>query len=66
MPITITHTQVRSVQAGPVYRVQDTVTASVGIQQQVFVFRTADVSFNRIATVDDMLTLPTSQAQAMV
>lgn len=64
--ISITHTQIRSVQAGPLYRVQDTVTASVGIQQQVFVFETSDQSFNRIATVDDMLSLPTSQAQAVI
>lgn len=62
----ITHTQVRSVQAGPLYRVADTVTASVDIQPQVFVFQTSDNAFNRIATVDDMMTLPTSQAQAVI
>lgn len=66
MPVTVTHTQVRSVQAGPLYRVDDEVTASSGIDPEVFVFRTSDEAFNRIATVDDMMLLPNTRAQALI
>lgn len=66
MAVTLTHTQVRSVQPGPLYRVDDTATASSGIQKEVFVFQTADDAFNRIATVDDMLNLPNNKPQAIL
>lgn len=65
MPVTITHTQTRSVGPGPVYVVNDVVTATVGIAPEVFVFTTDDDSFNRIATVDDMLDLPATKASAV-
>lgn len=66
MPVTITHTQVRSVQPGPLYRTLDTVTAAVGIQTQVFVFLVLDDSFQHVATVDNMLNLPNTKAQAIL
>ena len=48
MTVSLTHTQVRSVQAGPAYRTFDTVTASGGIQIQVFVFLVLDDSFQHV------------------
>lgn len=64
MPITITHTQTRSVVPGPLYVVEDEVTASSGIAPEVFVFTMED-SYNRIATVDDMLSLQPTKAAAI-
>lgn len=66
MPVTITHTQVRSVQVGPAYRTVDTVTASAGIPPQTFVFLVSDDSFQNVATVDNMLNLPSTKAQAIL
>jgi hypothetical protein len=65
MAVTITHTQTRSVEAGPTYVVHDVVTDTAGIDPEVFVFVTDDDSFNRIATVDDMLTLPATSEEAI-
>ena len=64
MTVSITHTQTRSVD-GISYVVNDVVTASEGIAPEVFVFATEDDSFNRIATVDDMLTLPATPEEAI-
>lgn len=66
MAVTLTHTQTRSVEAGPLYRVDDLATASAGIQKEVFVFQTIDDEFSRVATVDDMMLLPNSKAQAVL
>ena len=66
MTVSLTHTQVRSVQAGPAYRTFDTVTASGGIQIQVFVFLVLDDSFQHVATVDNMVNLPNTKAQAIL
>lgn len=65
MATSVTHTQTRSVVAGPLYRVVDTATASVDIEHEVFVFVTDTQAFSRVATVDDMLTLPDTQAEAL-
>jgi len=53
----LTHTQTRTT-AGGFYRVADTVTSATGIPSQVFVFRTTDQEFSRVAAVDDLLELP--------
>jgi hypothetical protein len=66
MAVTITHTQVRSVQVGPAYRTVDTVTASVNIPPEAFVFLVADDSFQHVATVDNILNLPNTKAQAII
>jgi len=63
MSSTITHTQTRSIVSNK-YRVLDTATASVNIPLEPFVFTTSDASYNRIASVDDMLNLPNSRATA--
>lgn len=65
MSVTITHTQTRTVEEGPVYVVEDVVTATTGIDPEVFVFATDDDRFNRIATVDDMFRLPADASQAL-
>lgn len=64
MASTLTHTQTRSVQAGPLYRVQDQVTASETIDDAVFVFRTDTQEFDHVATVDDMSAYPDTLAEA--
>ena len=66
MTVSITHTQVRSVQPGPLYRVLDTCTASVGIQKEAFVFLVSDDSFQHVAVVDNMLNLPNTKAAAIL
>ena len=66
MAVTITHTQTRSVQAGPAYRVHDQATAAVGMQTQVFVFLVNDDSFNRVATVADMQLLANNKPAAVL
>ncbi len=66
MTVTFTHTQVRSVVAGPLYRVVDTVTAASGIQTQVFVYLVEGDVFSRVASVDDMLTLENTRDAAVL
>jgi hypothetical protein len=64
MASSLTHTQVRSLHDAS-YRVEDTVTASVHIPMEVFVFATATPGvYNRIATVNDIMTYPDSLLQA--
>lgn len=65
MPVTLTHTQVRSVEAGPAYRTLDTVTASSGIDPEVFVFRVDNDAFEHVASVFDMDNLPNTKLQAV-
>lgn len=65
MPTTLTHTQDRTVEAGPLYRVLDTVTASSGIQPEVFVFLVVDDSFEHVATVDNMVNLENTKGAAI-
>lgn len=64
MAASLSHSQTRSVTAENLYRVVDTVTASTGMPPEVFVFRTEDAVYNRIASVGDLQTLLTSQAAA--
>jgi len=66
MPSTITHTQIRSL-VGDDFQVQDTVTATVLIAPEVFVFQTVGLLvFDHVATVLDMLSFPNTQAQAVI
>lgn len=66
MAVSVTHSQIRSVQAGPAYRTLDTVTAAVGIQTQVFVFAVEDDSFQHVATVHNMQQLLNTKAAAVL
>jgi len=66
MASTITHTQVRSL-VGDQFQVVDTVTATVIIAPEVFVYQTVGpLVFDHVATVLDMLSFPTSQAAAVL
>lgn len=65
MPVTITHTQTRTVEAGPLYRVLSVVTDPVGIQPETFVFRVSDDRFEYVATVADMLNVLNTKAAAV-
>jgi hypothetical protein len=65
MPVSITHTQTRSVEAGPLYRVLSAVTDPVGIQPETFVFRVSDDEFQYVATVPDMLNVLNTKAAAV-
>lgn len=51
--------QTRSV-AGAKYRVQNEITTSSGIPRELFVKRESTYEYDRIATLNDILTLPTS------
>lgn len=60
----LTHTQTRLLY-GDLYRVVDTVTATVSMPTQVFVFLTATPGvYNRVASVNDLNTLPDTLVQA--
>lgn len=60
----VTHTQVRSsVLSG--YQIVDTVTATVSIPTQLFVFKTTDDSFSRVATVFDVGEYPDNKPDAI-
>lgn len=65
MAVSITHTQTRSVPSPGVYRTADSVTDTVGIETQVFVFNVSDDSYSRVASVYDMLTYPNTKAAAV-
>ena len=54
MATTVTHTQVRTIEAGPVFRTVDTVTAATNIDKEVFLFLTDDESFQNVCDVADM------------
>jgi hypothetical protein len=56
----ITYTRVQSTVTGPpaLYQVQATVTATVNIDDAVFVYRYSDGLYDHIATVLDMQTYP--------
>lgn len=59
MAVSLTHTQVRSITAGGLYKIVDTVSAAVGIAKEVFVLNADDATFDHVATVADMFNLPT-------
>jgi len=66
MSVTLDYTQVRSVEAGPLYRVQTTVSYAVGIQPQIFVFNTELNTFSRVSTVYDMNDLVPDRNRALL
>jgi hypothetical protein len=65
MASSITHTQVRSNPSPSVYRVVDTVTASVVIDDAVFIYVVSNSAYDHVATVNDMQTFPDTRAQAV-
>lgn len=65
MPVTVTRTQIRSVLAGPTYRVQDTCDAATGMGRDIFVFSVSDDAFLYVATVHDMLTYAVGKSAAV-
>ena len=63
--ITIELTQIQSVEPGPAYRSDTAVTSTVGIDQEIFVFQTADDVFSHVASVWDMDNIPATKADAL-
>lgn len=62
----LTHTQVRSIIAGDApYRVQDTVSAAVGMSTAVFLFRVADDVFDHVCTLSNLDAYPDTKNQAI-
>ena len=61
----VTHTQTRSVVAGPLYRVREQITASVTIDDKIFLFQVADSTYDHVCTVADMAAYPDTRAQAV-
>ena len=64
MASSLSLTQTRSLY-GNLFRVVNTVNSSVVMPPEVFVFATADQSYNRIASVQDLLSLPNTHAAAV-
>ena len=65
MSVSVTHTQVNSVLTGPLYQVIDTVTATTGIDTNVFILSVVDDSFQYVASVADMYAFPNTKAAAI-
>lgn len=63
--ISIDISQIQSVETGPKYRSDTTVTASTGIAQELFVFQTADDEFTHVASVWDVDNIPATKATAI-
>lgn len=63
--ITIELTQIQSVEPGPIFRSDTAVTSTVGIDQEIFVFQTADDVFSHVASVWDMDNIPATKASAI-
>lgn len=64
-PTRLTVEQQRAVVTGDLFQTTTTVTESLGIQAQVFVFRTVDETYSHVATVNDMDWWPNSYAEAL-
>lgn len=54
MTVSVTLVETRTVEAGPLYRVKHDISASVDIDDHVFVFGTETEAFSHVATVYDM------------
>lgn len=54
MTVSVTLKETRSVEAGPLYRVKNEITATVHIDAHVFVFATETEEFSHVANVYDM------------
>lgn len=65
MQVQITLRQQNTVEPPDVYQVINTIEATIGIPMALFVFRTSDDSYNRIASVLDIETYPESKAEAV-
>ncbi len=57
--------QVRSVDEGPVFKVDTTTTYASGIEKEIFVFQTDTQEFSHVATVYDMETYPNNYDDAV-
>lgn len=64
MATSLSHSQTRSLTPDSRYRVDSTVVAAVGMPLEVFVYRTEDGSYNRVASVADVMQLPATRAAA--
>lgn len=65
MSISFDLRQITSVQTGPLYRVNNEITAAVDATTAVFVYKTETQVFSHYATVADLETYPDSRAQAL-
>jgi len=66
MSVTIDYTQVRTIEPGPLYKVQTTVSYVVGIASQIFVMNTELDKFEHVATVWDMEHVVPDRNQAIL
>jgi len=62
--VSFTLHQVTSIQTGPLYRVNNTVTAAVGASPAAFVYKTLTQAYDHYATAADMESWPDSLASA--
>lgn len=66
MQVSVQLHQVTSVQDGPAYRVKSEVLSAVGMQPEVFVYKTATQVFDHYATVADMELYPQTLQEAQL
>ena len=66
MSVTIQVQQVRTVEEGPLYRVDTSVVYNKGIDRNVFVFNTETEEFEHVATPWDMENTPGTRQEAIL
>jgi len=64
-PTRLTVSQQRAAIPGDLFQTTTTVTEALGIQTQVFVFRTVDQTYSHVATVSDMVWWPNTYEEAL-
>ena len=65
MSVTIEVSQERTVEEGPLYRVDTVVDYASGIDRNIFVFNTESQAFEHVATTWDMENLPIGRTEAL-
>ena len=65
MSVRIEVDQVRTLEEGPLYRVFTSVSHTVGIDRNIFVFSTETQTFEHVATTWDMENLPVGREAAL-
>lgn len=65
MTVSFTLHQVSTIEAGPLYKVKNEVTASTGASPNVFVYKTATQAYSHIAMVADMEQYPDTYDSAL-
>lgn len=65
MTVRVDLKQVKTIEEGPVYRVDNQVTYATHIQEEIFVINTELETFSHVGTVWDLQNYPTSRSAAI-